>query len=75
VTEGIRVNAVAPGLVATPQFRSFPEDAQKMYSAMQPGGRPAEPVEIANAMAWLLSEESSFVSGETMLVDAAQAQK
>jgi NAD(P)-dependent dehydrogenase (short-subunit alcohol dehydrogenase family) len=75
VTDNIRVNAVAPGLVATPQFRSFPEDAQALYSAMQPGGRPAEPNEIANAMVWLLSDEASFVSGETLLVDAAQAQK
>lgn len=75
VTDGIRVNAVAPGLVATPQFRSYPADAQAMYSAMQPGGRPAEPDEIANVMAFLLSDEASFVSGETVLVDAAQAQK
>ena len=75
VNDGIRVNAVAPGLIATPQFRSYPEDAQKMYAAMQPGGRPGEPVEVANAMAWLLSDEASFVSGETMLVDAAQSQK
>ena len=42
---------------------------------MQPGGRPAEPIEIANAMAFLLSDEASFVSGDTVLVDAAQAQK
>lgn len=75
VTDNIRVNAVAPGLVATPQFRSYPQEAQEMYAAMQPGGRPAEPEEIANAMAWLLSDEASFVSGETLLVDAAQAQK
>ncbi|WP_167133320.1 SDR family NAD(P)-dependent oxidoreductase [Paramicrobacterium chengjingii] len=75
VTDNIRVNAVAPGLVATPQFRSYPKEDQEMYSAMQPGGRPAEPEEIANAMAWLLSDEASFVSGETLLIDAAQAQK
>ncbi|CAN5167930.1 SDR family oxidoreductase [soil metagenome] len=75
VTDNIRVNAVAPGLVATPQFRSYPEDAQKLYSAMQPGGRPAEPSEIANVMAFLLSDDASFVSGDTILVDAAQAQK
>jgi NAD(P)-dependent dehydrogenase (short-subunit alcohol dehydrogenase family) len=71
VKDGIRVNAVAPGLVATPQFRSYPADAQEMYSALQPGGRPAEPEEIANVMAFLLSDEASFVSGDTILVDAA----
>lgn len=35
----------------------------------------AEPFELGNAISWLLSDEASFVSGETMLVDAAQAQK
>jgi len=74
VKDGIRVNAVAPGLVGTPQFRSYPEDVQQLYAAMQPGGRPAEPLEIANAMAWLLSDEASFVSGATLLVDAAALQ-
>jgi NAD(P)-dependent dehydrogenase (short-subunit alcohol dehydrogenase family) len=74
VKDGIRVNAVAPGLTATPQFRSYPEDAQKLYTAIQPGGRPAEPVEIANAIAWLLSDEASFVSGTTLVVDAAAMQ-
>src|SRR5699024_10163130 len=75
ITDNIRVNAVAPGLVATPQFRSYPQADQEMYAAMQRGGRPAEPEEIANTMAWLLSDEASFVSAETLLVDAAQAQK
>jgi NAD(P)-dependent dehydrogenase (short-subunit alcohol dehydrogenase family) len=75
VGDNIRVNAVAPGLVATPQFRSYPQADQEMYAALQPGGRAAEPQEIANAMAWLLSDEASFVSGETLLIDAALAQK
>lgn len=75
VKDRIRVNAVAPGLVGTPQFRSYPEDAQAMYTAIQPGGRAAEPLEIANAMAWLLSDEASFVSGATLLVDAAAMQQ
>jgi NAD(P)-dependent dehydrogenase (short-subunit alcohol dehydrogenase family) len=75
VSDGIRVNAVAPGLVATPQFRSYPADAQKMYEAMQPGGRAAEPREIADAIAFLMSDEASFVSGSILQVDAAQSQK
>ena len=74
VTDNIRVNAVAPGAVATPLvFRSRPEDAHELHST-RPGGL-AEPVEIANAIAWLLSDEASFVSGETLLVDAALVQK
>jgi hypothetical protein len=73
VTDNIRVNAVAPGLVATPLTAPALVDAKKL--SMQPGGRLAKPVEIANAIAWLLSDEASFVSGETLLVDAALLQK
>jgi len=75
VTDNIRVNAVAPGLVATPQFMSYPEEARNTYTAMMPSGRAAQPIEIANAMAWLLSDEASYVSGDTMLVDGASMQK
>jgi NAD(P)-dependent dehydrogenase (short-subunit alcohol dehydrogenase family) len=54
--------------------RSISGDAQKLYAARQPGGRAAQPAEVANAIAWLLSDEASFVSGDTLLVDAALAQ-
>lgn len=75
IDDGIRVNAVAPGLVGTPQFLSFPEADRRMYEAEQPGGRAAKPEEIANTMAWLLSDEASFVSGDVVLVDRAALQK
>jgi hypothetical protein len=75
-TDNIRVNAVAPGTVATPQYRTaLNPDQQKAYLAVQPGGRPAEPVELANAIAWLISDEASFVSGDTLMVDGARMQK
>ncbi|MDT5359645.1 MAG: hypothetical protein QOC69_1407 [Mycobacterium sp.] len=73
--DNIRVNAVAPGRVATAGLsRSISGDAPKLYAARQPGGRAAQPAEVANAIAWLLSDEASFVSGDTLLVDAALAQ-
>jgi len=73
--DNIRVNAVAPGMVATTTLsRSIPGDPQKFYASRQPGGRAAQPGEIASAIAWLLSDEASFVSGDTLLVDAALAQ-
>jgi NAD(P)-dependent dehydrogenase (short-subunit alcohol dehydrogenase family) len=73
--DNIRVNAVAPGIVVTPGLsRSIHGDPQQL-SSRQPGGRAAQPIEIANAIAWLLSDEASFVSGDTLLVDAALAQK
>jgi NAD(P)-dependent dehydrogenase (short-subunit alcohol dehydrogenase family) len=73
--DNIRVNAVAPGMVATTTLsRSIPGDPQKLYASRQPGGRAAQPMEIASAIAWLLSDEASFASGDTLLVDAALAQ-
>ncbi|MCL2653752.1 MAG: SDR family oxidoreductase, partial [Propionibacteriaceae bacterium] len=69
VRDNIRVNAVAPGLVATPQFMSFPEKDRAMYEAAQPNGRAARPEEIANVMAWLLSDQASIISGDVVLAD------
>jgi len=75
IKDNIRVNAVAPGLVATPQFLAFPVEDRAMYEAAQPGGRAARPDEIANAIAWLLSDESSYVTGTTLLIDGAATLK
>jgi len=75
IADGIRVNAVAPGLVATPQMLSYPQEAQDAYAALMPIGRAAAPAEIAHAIAWLLSDEASYVSGATLEVDAAYMQK
>jgi NAD(P)-dependent dehydrogenase (short-subunit alcohol dehydrogenase family) len=71
---GVRVNAVCPGSVDTPMLRnaigSLPE-LEKVILASQPGGRFGRPEEIAEAAVWLCSDRASFVSGESMLVDAA----
>lgn len=69
VKDNIRVNAVAPGTVATPALLAQPPEALAAYSALMPSGRLAEPSEIADAIAWLLSDQSSYVSGDTVSVD------
>ena len=70
--EGIRVNALCPGPVNTPLlqelFASDPELAQRRLVHI-PTGRFAEPEEIANAVLFLASDESSFVTASTFLVD------
>lgn len=75
ISDNIRVNAVAPGLVGTPQMLSYPQEVQDSYAALMPIGRAAKPEEIANAIAWLLSDEASYVSGAVLEVDAAYMQK
>jgi NAD(P)-dependent dehydrogenase (short-subunit alcohol dehydrogenase family) len=72
---GIRANAVAPGTVATPlvraSFRSLEDPAEALQSAekLHPVGRLAEPSEIAEVIAFLLSEAASFVNGQSVAVD------
>jgi 3-oxoacyl-[acyl-carrier protein] reductase len=66
---GIRVNAVAPGFVATEILRSMP---QKILDAMvqhTPLGRMGQPEDIANAYCWLASDQASFVTGHCLSVD------
>lgn len=63
-TDGITVNCVAPGLVNTEIWKSLPEDdAQKVIDGI-PLGRPGETDEIATTIAFLASEEASYITGE-----------
>lgn len=67
-TDGIRVNAVCAG--ATGTRAPGPEAAaQEILRAGPPLGRLAEPAEIANAVLWLCSDQSSFVTGHELAVD------
>lgn len=70
--EGIRVNAISPGPVATPLllelFAKDPERAQRRLVHV-PMGRFGEPEEIAAAVAFLASDDSSFMTASNFLVD------
>ena len=62
----VRVNCVAPGLIETEMARSSPDEAMKRIVADTPMGRIGQPEEIAAVIRFLLSEESSFMTGETL---------
>jgi dehydrogenase/reductase SDR family member 4 len=68
---GIRVNAIAPGLVQTDFSSYFWQDAQYMaeLKATQPIGRIGQPEEIAHAALYLASEEASYMTGQVMVID------
>jgi len=71
---GIRVNAIAPGIVATPQTEARLDTArfQAAIVGTTPMGRPGRPEEIAGAAAFLCSDDAGFVNGQVLAVDGGQ---
>ncbi|MFJ6699553.1 SDR family NAD(P)-dependent oxidoreductase [Streptomyces sp. NPDC091272] len=70
--EGIRVNAIAPGTTLTEMIRAWEANTPGVIdrlNAKTPLRRAAEPDEIAQAAAWLLSDRSSYVTGTVLRVD------
>jgi NAD(P)-dependent dehydrogenase (short-subunit alcohol dehydrogenase family) len=70
--EGIRINAIAPGTTMTEMIQRWVDAEPGILQTLQartPLGRAAQPQEIAEAAAWLLSDRSSYVTGVVMRVD------
>ena len=69
--DGIRVNAVCPGTIETPPVQRMMQDPVALERNLNAHaiGRLGRPEEIASAALWLASDESSFVSGEAIVVD------
>jgi NAD(P)-dependent dehydrogenase (short-subunit alcohol dehydrogenase family) len=79
VKQGIRVNCICPGTVDTPsladRINAFadPVQARKDFIARQPMGRLATAEELAEAFVYLVSDESSFMTGQAVFVDGGMS--
>ena len=66
---GITVNAVAPGFIATDMTAAMPEKAKEATLAAIPLRRMGEPEDVANAVAFLVSDQASYITGQVVKVD------
>jgi len=70
--KGITVNAVSPGYIATEMLQTVREDIIKQIVAGIPVGRLGKPEEVARAVLFLVADEASFITGETLSVNGGQ---
>lgn len=71
--DNIRINAIAPGTNETPMVKAFPEEAIQAMAEAVPMGRLGQPEEVANVVAFLLSDEASYIHGAVISIDGGSA--
>jgi NAD(P)-dependent dehydrogenase (short-subunit alcohol dehydrogenase family) len=64
----VTANCIAPGIIDTPLFRSFKEEAQERLLKMQPINRIGQPEEVANAAVFFASNDSGYITGQVLHV-------
>lgn len=75
IRDNIRINAVAPGTTVTGLITGLPPEVQKAYADLMPCGRMAEPIEMAEAALWLLSDKASYVTASVLEADMGYRQR
>lgn len=72
-TSGIRYNTITPGFIATEMTDVLKDEVKDAFTAKIPMGRFGEPSEVAEAVAFLLSDHSSYITGETLKVNGGMS--
>jgi NAD(P)-dependent dehydrogenase (short-subunit alcohol dehydrogenase family) len=73
--EGVRINAICPGIIDTgmmDRFTGGTDEGRAAVIAQEPVGRMGRPEEIASAVLWLCSDDAAFTTGHAMVVDGGQ---
>jgi 3-oxoacyl-[acyl-carrier protein] reductase len=70
--ENITINAVLPGVIATEALKGLGESFIRSAEALVPVGRLGTPEDIANAVLFFAAEKSSFITGQTLVIDGGQ---
>lgn len=73
--QGITVNCVAPGMTETPLIGDIPEKAQLMAARQTPLRRLARPDDVAAAVAYLVSDDAAFITGDTVAVNGGSVMR
>ncbi len=68
-SRGVRVNAVAPGLIETAMTAAMPDDAKAQFLKTVPLGRPGKPEDVSGVVRFLCSDAAGYVTGQTIVVD------
>jgi 3-oxoacyl-[acyl-carrier protein] reductase len=72
-SRNITVNAIAPGYIPTDLSATIPPDLLAKGMELMPLGRPGTPEDIANAVAFLVSDEGNYITGQVLSVDGGLA--
>ena len=72
-SRGITVNSIAPGFIRTPMTDVLPDDVKAQLLNKIPEGKLGEAQDIANAVAFLASDEAQYITGQTLHVNGGMA--